>query len=60
MSAFVTSRSGDNEVYVMAANGSTPINLTAHMAADGVPSWSPVVRTVVQSASWARIKAEAP
>lgn len=39
--AFVSNRDGDGEIYVMAADGSGPVNLTRNPAYDSFPSWSP-------------------
>src|SRR5438132_14125627 len=39
--AFTTNRDGNNEVYVMNADGSNPTNLTQSPAADEFPAWSP-------------------
>ncbi len=39
--AFVSGRDGNDEIYVMNADGSNPVNLTNHPASDTVPSWSP-------------------
>lgn len=39
--AFVSSRDGNTEIYVMNTDGSNPINLTNHPAKDMWPSWSP-------------------
>ena len=39
--AFVSTRDGNNEIYVMNANGSNPTNLTNHSASDLFPTWSP-------------------
>ena len=39
--AYVASADGDLEIYVMAADGSDPTNLTNHPARDQDPSWSP-------------------
>ena len=38
---FMSSRSGDLEVYVMCADGSDVTNLTNDPASDQFPSWSP-------------------
>ena len=39
--AFRSNRDGNNEIYVMDADGSNPLNLTNHPAFDANPSWSP-------------------
>jgi TolB protein len=39
--AFVSTRDGDAEIYVMNADGSGQINLTNHPADDTNPAWSP-------------------
>jgi Tol biopolymer transport system component len=39
--AFVSDRDGNEEIYVMNADGSGQTNLTNHPARDYVPSWSP-------------------
>ena len=39
--AFVTSRDGDSEIYVMDADGSNQANLTGNAADDQAPAWSP-------------------
>jgi Tol biopolymer transport system component len=39
--AFVTVRDGNPEIYVMNADGSSPLNLTNNAAADDHPVWSP-------------------
>src|SRR4029078_5530909 len=39
--AFVTSRDGNNEVYVMGPDGSNPTPLTNNSADDEFPAWSP-------------------
>ena len=39
--AFVSTRDGNNEIYVMNADGSNPTNLTNHSASDLFPIWSP-------------------
>ena len=40
--AFTTDRDGNQEVYVMAADGGAPVNLTHHPAQDSAPAWSPL------------------
>ena len=39
--AFTTRRDGNDEIYVMNADGSNPVNLTNHEATDIEPAWSP-------------------
>jgi hypothetical protein len=39
--AFYSNRDGNEEIYVMDADGSNPRNLTNHKAADWFPRWSP-------------------
>jgi TolB protein len=39
--AFFSMRDGNAEIYVMAADGSNPVNITRHPADDWDPSWSP-------------------
>ena len=39
--AFTSERDGNQEIYVMHAFGSEPVNLTNHPANDSDPSWSP-------------------
>ncbi len=39
--AFRTDRDGNNEIYVMNADGTGPMNLTNDPAFDGGPTWSP-------------------
>ncbi|MBI4285413.1 MAG: PD40 domain-containing protein [Chloroflexi bacterium] len=39
--AFSSDRDGNNEIYVMDADGSNPVNLTNHTAYDVYPYWSP-------------------
>jgi Tol biopolymer transport system component/erythromycin esterase-like protein len=39
--AFQSSRDGNNEIYVMAADGSEQVNLTRNAAGDVSPVWSP-------------------
>jgi dipeptidyl aminopeptidase/acylaminoacyl peptidase len=39
--AFTSTRDGNDEVYVMNADGTSPINLTNNPASDDLPSWSP-------------------
>ena len=39
--AFDSDRDGNDEIYVMAADGSQPTRLTRNSASDGRPAWSP-------------------
>ena len=39
--AFVSVRDGNQEIYLMAADGGRPVNLTRHEAPDSSPAWSP-------------------
>jgi Tol biopolymer transport system component len=39
--AFTSRRDGNEEIYVMGAEGGDPVNLTNHPAADYLPTWSP-------------------
>ena len=39
--AFVSNRDGNNEIYVMDADGQNQVNLTNHPESDIYPSWSP-------------------
>ena len=39
--AFASGRDGNREIYVMAADGSAPRNLTRHEDRDSKPAWSP-------------------
>ena len=39
--AFVSIRDGNQEIYVMGADGGGPVNLTRHEANDSSPAWSP-------------------
>ena len=39
--AFTSNRDGNNEVYIMDADGSNQTRLTDDLAYDGGPSWSP-------------------
>ncbi|MBI1926904.1 sigma-70 family RNA polymerase sigma factor [Candidatus Poribacteria bacterium] len=39
--AFMSKRNGNDEIYVMDADGTNPVNLTQNPAPDGYPSWSP-------------------
>ena len=44
--AFTSGRDGNREIYVMAADGSAPRNLTRHEARDRKPAWSPDGRRI--------------
>ena len=44
--AFVSDRDGNDEIYVMDADGRNPRNLTKNRHEDGSPSWSPNSRRV--------------
>ena len=44
--AFMSSRDGNNEIYVMDSDGSNLRRLTNHSADDGYPSWSPDGRSI--------------
>ena len=44
--AFTSGRDGNGEIYVMAADGSAPRNLTRHEARDRKPAWSPDGRRI--------------
>ncbi len=44
--AFTSSRDGNREIYVMAADGGSPRNLTRHDARDTKPAWSPDGRRI--------------
>ena len=44
--AFTSRRDGNREIYVMAADGSAPRNLTHHEARDTKPAWSPDGRRI--------------
>jgi Tol biopolymer transport system component len=39
--AFTSRRDGNEEIYLMKPDGSDPVNLTNHPAADNLPTWSP-------------------
>ena len=39
--AFVSDRDGNNEIYVMSADGSGVRRITSHPGEDSAPSWSP-------------------
>jgi len=43
--AFLSDRDGNNEIYVMNADGSEQTNLTNNPASDYSPSWSPFLKT---------------
>jgi len=45
--AFVSGRDGNAEIYVMGSDGSSPVNITNHPAADQDPAWSPDGRQIV-------------
>jgi len=47
--AFTSNRNGNNEIYVMDANGSNVVNLTNNPASDQHPSWSPDGQWIVFS-----------
>lgn len=38
---FQTDRDGNDEVYLMDADGGGPVNLTDHAASDRAPTWTP-------------------
>ncbi len=44
--AFTSRRDGNREIYVMAADGGAPRNLTLHEARDTKPAWSPDGRRI--------------
>jgi Tol biopolymer transport system component len=44
--AFVTDRDGNDEIYLMEADGGNPINLTNNPARDRDPAWSPDGRQI--------------
>jgi len=44
--AFVGDRDGNNEIYTMAPDGSSQVNLTNNPADDGDPDWSPDGRLI--------------
>ena len=44
--AFTSYRDGNREIYVMAADGGSPRNLTRHEARDTKPAWSPDGRRI--------------
>jgi len=39
--AFTTNRDGNNEIYIMNADGSSPLNISNDPASDTTPAWSP-------------------
>jgi TolB protein len=45
--AFVSTRDGNWEIYVMDADGNNPRNLTNHVSSDRDPSWSPDGQRIV-------------
>jgi alpha-tubulin suppressor-like RCC1 family protein/dipeptidyl aminopeptidase/acylaminoacyl peptidase len=49
--AFVSSRDGNEEIYVMNADGSAPTRLTNDPASDAQPSWSPDGQRIVFSST---------
>ncbi len=49
--AFITSIDGNNEVYVMDAEGTNPVNMTRHTATEYSPSWSPDGRQLTFASS---------
>jgi Tol biopolymer transport system component len=44
--AFVSNRDGNDEIYVMNADGSNQVRLTSHPASDLEPDWSPDGRSI--------------
>lgn len=44
--AFVSNRTGNNDIYVMRPDGSGLVNLTNHPASDRLPAWSPDGRKI--------------
>ena len=40
--AFQTNRDGNNEIYVMNSDGSSPTRLTNNPALDSTPDWQPL------------------
>ncbi|MGH2538376.1 MAG: TolB family protein [Candidatus Promineifilaceae bacterium] len=44
--AFASDRNGNEEIYLMNADGTGVLNLTNHPAADGMPAWSPDGRKI--------------
>jgi Tol biopolymer transport system component len=49
--AFITNIDGNNEVYVMDAQGTNPVNMTSHTATEYSPSWSPDGRKLTFASS---------
>jgi Tol biopolymer transport system component len=49
--AFTSDHDGNDEIYVMNADGSNPINLSNHAATEFGPSWSPDGRKITFSSS---------
>src|SRR6185295_14705278 len=45
--AFASDRDGDNDIFVMNADGTAPVNLTHHRGNDTYPAWSPDCRRIV-------------
>ena len=45
--AFTSSRDGNDEIYVMDAEGGNPVNLTKHSRTDAAPDWSPDGKRIV-------------
>lgn len=46
---FTSNRTGNNEIYLMGADGSQPINLSRSPANDRYPSWSPAGNSILFS-----------
>ena len=57
---FASNRDGNEDIYVMNADGTNPVNLTNHPSVDGSPSWSPASLGVSPkgklSTTWGKIK----